>query len=283
MKTKAFSLTAIVFGFLLFGCNQAETDNNRNDAVTNSADNQSEEKEIYDNEEQLDSNVIADIQKTITLFKEKNVEKIAEIINYPLEREYPIPSIKNKDEFKKRFSEVFDQILIEKIANSKIQQWSELGARGIMFEDGVLWMGNSDGMITAVNYQSEFEKKSIMDLTDGQKGELHSSLQTFVSPTYKIKTKNYLIRIDEINNAKFRYASWKIGKKESSKPDLIVENGEFESQGTGGNHLITFEKDQYKYKVYRNIIGKSASPEITLEVEKDGKTILKEDGSLITE
>lgn len=39
----------------------------------------------------------------------------------------------------------------------------------------------------------------------------------------------------------------------------------------------------YRCKVYRNVIGEEDSPDITIEIEKDGKTILKEDGTLITE
>jgi hypothetical protein len=69
-----------------------------------------------------------------------------------------------------------------------------------MLENGVLWMENSDGIITAVNYQSDFEKKLKKYLINKEKENLHSSLKTFESPTYKIKTKNYLIRIDNLTN-----------------------------------------------------------------------------------
>lgn len=119
------------------------------------------------------------------------------------------------------------------------------------------------------------------NLIDKQKENLHSSLKTFEIPTYKIKTKNYLIRIDELVNYKYRYASWKIGAKETSQPDIILENGELEFQGSGGNHVIYFVERDYTYKVYRNIIGDDDMTDITLEVEKGGKIILTEDGELI--
>ena len=221
------------------------------------------------------------ILRMTSLFKAKNIDAISEKISYPLEREYPIPSIKDKAEFKQRFQEVFDAFLVAKITNSKIEDWSEVGWRGIMLDNGEVWMGNSDGTITSVNYQSEFEKQRKESLIAENKEKIHPSLKTFRLPTYKIKTKNYLIRIDELENEKYRYASWKVSDNESSKPEIVIQNGTIEFSGSGGNHVITFVNGKYTYKVYRIILGEGDSPEIRLTVEKDGKTILTQDGALI--
>lgn len=259
---KLLTLTLIASSLLLWGCNP--TDRNPNSLT-------------------LESPEADDIQNVIELFKTGDPAKISSHINFPLNREYPIPPIRDKEEFERRFHEVFDQVLIEKIANSKIEQWSEVGWRGIMFESGVLWMSNSDGMISAVNYQSDVEKKLRQDLIAKDKQNLHASLKTFENPVYKIKTKNYLIRIDKLTDDRYRYASWKIMEKESSQPDIILDNGEAEADGNGGNHMIIFSKDSYTYKIYRILMGAEGSPEVTLEVEKDGKLILAEDGELILE
>ena len=234
----------------------------------------------YSQSEKLDDYKVANINNIIALFKEKNIDTISDIVSFPLRREYPIPSIKDKKEFRQRFSEVFDKTLIDKIANSKTEQWSEVGWRGIMLDNGVVWMESYDGKIIAVNYQSDFEKKQRIDLIAKEKENLHISLKTFESPTYKITTKNYLIRIDKLSDYKYRYASWKINEKESSKPDLILNNGELEFQGSGGNHVITFSNGNFTYRVYRNIIGEDNSPDITIEVEKEGQIILTEGGTL---
>jgi len=278
-------LTFIAFGLLLFGCNQTDSKNTivTEEISTNTVDDQTEGQEKIVNNEKLEDNEIDGINNVIAFFKEKNIDKISSIISFPLYRQYPIPPIKTKKEFKQRFSEVFDQVLIEKITNSKIEQWSEVGWRGIMLDNGVLWMANSDGIITTVNYQSDFEKTLRKDLIAKQKENIHNSLKTFESPTYKIKTKNYLIRIDELTNYKYRYSSWKIDEVESSKPDIIVNEGEIEYLGSGGNSVITFSIGDYTYKIYRNIIGEDDSPDITLEVEKKGKMLLTEDGKLIIE
>ncbi|WP_411811192.1 hypothetical protein ACLB9Y_14305 [Chryseobacterium scophthalmum] len=229
----------------------------------------------------IDTIKVANINYVIDLFKKKNIEDISQNVNFPLRREYPIPEIKNREQFKQRFNEVFDEVLINEIADSKLKQWSEVGWRGIMLNNGTVWIDSDEGKIIAVNYQSDFEKKLRKELINNEKENVHSSLKTFESPTYKIKTKKYLIRIDELENKKYRYASWKINKKESSKPDLILNNGELEFQGSGGNHVITFTNGNYIYKVYRNILGEEDTPDITLEVEENEKIILHQNGTLI--
>lgn len=231
--------------------------------------------------EKLDKFKVAHINHVIELFKQRNIENLSNIVEFPLQREYPIPSIKNEKEFKQRFSEVFDNTLIEKIVNSKIKQWDEVGYRGIMLDNGIIWIESSNGKIIAVNYQSDLEKKLKKDLIAKEKERVHSSIKNFESPLYKIKTKKYLIRIDQLTNSKYRYTSWKIGEKESSKPDLILNNGQWEFEGSGGNSVITFSNKNYSYKVYRNIIGEDNAADITLEVEKGGRIILTEDGTLM--
>ena len=239
----------------------------------------------YSQSEELENNKTAYINNIITLFKQKDIDKIASIINFPLRREYPIPNIENEKEFKQRFNEVFDKALIDTIANSEINQWSEVGWRGIMFENGIVWIDSDEGKIIAVNYQSEFERKRKHNLITKEKENLHLSLKNFESPTYRIKTQKYLIRIDKLSNNKYRYASWKISEKESSKPDIILNTGEIEFLGSGGNHIITFTNQNYTYKIYRDVLKgvDDPDPDILLEIEKDGETILTENGTLITE
>lgn len=282
------NLIYFLFALLLASCNEPK-DTNSNASKAASGDTiivDSAVPEIQEAMEASDELEVAEkdsILRMISFFKAKNIDAISAKISYPLEREYPIPSIKNKAEFKQRFAEVFDNILIAKIAHSKIEDWSEVGWRGIMLDNGEVWMGNSDGTITGVNYQSEFEKQRKESLIAEDKEKIHPSLKTFKLPTYKIKTENFLIRIDELANEKYRYASWKISDNESSKPELVLQNGTIEFGGSGGNHVITFVNGKYTYKVYRIILGEGDSPEIRLIVEKEGKTILTQDGALILE
>lgn len=228
----------------------------------------------------LDASKKAKINHIISLFKKNNRADISNYINYPLRREYPIPDIKNKKEFQQRFGEVFDQILINRIAHSTLSQWSEVGWRGIMLDNGTLWIDSYEGKIAAVNYESPFEKNLRNKLIEKERESVHSSLKKFKLPVYKLKTEHYLIRIDELSDGKYRYASWKKGSKESSQPDIILNNGELDFLGSGGNHVIIFSSGNYIYKIFRNIIAEENGSDVSLEVEKDGKAILTQNGIL---
>lgn len=54
-----------------------------------------------------------------------------------------------------------------------------------------------------------------------------------------------------------------------------------EYDGNGGNYMITFLDKDYRYKIYRYVLGADNSPDITLEIEKNGKVVLKEEGKLV--
>lgn len=221
---------------------------------------------------------VENIQHIISLFKTNNIDEIARQIQYPLHRTYPVPDIKNEKELQEKFDFVFSSAFIKKIANSTLEDWSEMGWRGIMLEDGKMWINSEDGKIIAVNEKSILEVELRKKLIAAQKQRIHPSLKNFETPVYLITTKNYLIRIDEISNGNYRYASWKIGKSESTTPDLIIKNGTLQFSGSGGNHTISFHNKNYSYIIYRNEIGTSESAPFDLTIEKDGKIILSESG-----
>lgn len=235
---------------------------------------------LFSQDEKLADYKIQNIEKVIALFKEKDVKAISHHIQYPLHREYPIPSIKNSTELQQRFEEVFAKDLVSQITTSKIEQWSEVGWRGIMLDNGTMWINSDDGNIIAVNYQSDFEEKLRNELIAQDRNTLYSPLRVFKEPAYKIETKTYFLRIDELANGKYRFASWKLGQSQSVKPDLVLHNGAFEFEGSGGNHTITFTNGKYTYEVRRNILGMKGHSDVTLEVLKDMKSILVQDGSL---
>ena len=95
---------------------------------------------------------ITNVKNIVALFNEIDINKISDKIKFPLYRKYPLPPIKNKKEFRKRFNEVFDDSLCIKIANSDNDQWTYMGWKGIMLDNGIVWMeSNSEGRIIAIN------------------------------------------------------------------------------------------------------------------------------------
>ena len=220
------------------------------------------------------------VNQLVQLFQKNDVQKISQQIRYPLIREVPIPAIQNDAEMQKHFHQVFDQKLMQKIAKSKDSQWTSMGWRGLMLDGGTIWFDGSK--ITAVNYSSVKEQQIKLQYIEQQKRALHTSLKTFKAPIFSFKTKGFLVRIDEMPNGKYRYASWKVYQQQSDKPSLVLNNGKVTFEGSGGNHHYDFVSGTHRYIVERMVLGSSnETPELTLAVTQRGKTILKQTGKLV--
>lgn len=216
------------------------------------------------------------VQRLVQTFKTNDKAKIAAWVSYPLRREYPLKSIQNQQALVQRFTEVFDAALIKQIAQSKMSDWAEVGWRGIMLDNGTVWI-NESGKIFAINHQTANAKQALQAAIAADKAQLPPSLQNFERPLYQIQTKTFSIRIDVVAEGKYRYAAWKSSNAKGA-PELVLTNGEMNYDGTGGNHSISFKKDGYTYQVYIFVIGAESNADASLEVSKQGKLLLSEDG-----
>jgi hypothetical protein len=88
-----------------------------------------------------------------------------------------------------------------------------------------------------------------------------------------MQTADYQIRIDRIGEDTYRYASWRRGSSMSGKPNLVVENGRREFQGSGGNHAYVFNKGEYAYSCGIQILGYEDIPG-ELTITRNGQEIL---------
>ena len=221
------------------------------------------------------------IANFINNIKNQKKENVAANTLYPFSRKYPVPAIKNKQQFLKKYDEVFDDKLVKMISNSNLKtDWSSVGWRGIMLHNGEVWL-DDDGKLLSVTYQSNLEAKKMNALIQKEKLNVHKSIQKFEKPVEVIKTKSYLIRIDDIGNGKYRYSSWKFGSKMSSKPDLIILNGQYVPDGSGGNHSFEFINGAYKYECAIIVMGENDSPPASLTIYKGGKQVLFEKGNIV--
>ncbi|MBB1335722.1 MULTISPECIES: hypothetical protein [Pseudoalteromonas] len=213
----------------------------------------------------------------IKAFKNHDKAAISSHIRYPLSRTYPVPDINNEAELVERFDDVFDETLIKQIVDSNIDtDWDKVGWRGIMLNSGVVWV-DTDGKIIGINYQTAKEQLLAKNLIAADKQALHPSINAFVEPILDWQTAKYRIRIDDLGDGNFRYASWSNDKKTSDKPDIVLLKGEIEFEGSGGNHSYTFKNGRYSYVLQVTVIGCDTSPPGWLEVYKDGKRILSQD------
>jgi hypothetical protein len=200
---------------------------------------------------------------------------------YPLRRDYPLPSIKNANEMKANFNMIFDDSLRSIIAMAdQDKDWSRVGYdRGIMLHHGMVWL-TIEGELLAVNTSSEAETKLRDQMIKADKESLHASLREFIAPVCILETKKFHIRIDDLGDGNYRYASWKIGTNESEKPDLVLRNGEYKPDGSGGNHSYIFRNGVYTYECAINRLRETGSAEATLIVEKGESRILEQDAVL---
>jgi hypothetical protein len=226
-------------------------------------------------------------QKIVTDFiadvKNPNKDNLCNSISFPFQRQYPIPDINNRQDFLKRYKEVFDDSLTKMILTSDpAKDWAAVGWRGIMLLNGVVWI-DYNGRLIGVNYQSKFEKEEYERLVRMDKSRLYESVNKFETPMYVLETSRYRIRIDDMGNDHHRYVSWPLKSKMSDKPDQIIENGQIEFEGTGGNRTYTFKNAGYIYQCSIIVMGEENSPPAELTILKGNKIILTEDAKMENE
>lgn len=221
------------------------------------------------------------VKRFIENIKNEDKQAIGDLIVYPLQREYPIPDIETKEDFIKRYDEIFDSNLKNNILKSDAKKdWSDMGLRGTMLHNGNIWM-DIDGRLTAVNYQSKFETDLRDKLIAEQKKGLDESISFFKTPICILETPKFKIRIDNLGNNNYRYVSWSGQKEMTEKPDLILYRGELVVEGIGGNHQYEFKKDNYTYECSIIVLGNANAPAARLKIYQGEKVIHSENAKII--
>ncbi len=222
------------------------------------------------------------VKKFIDNIKSDNKEALGDWIVYPLKRDYPLPDVANKTDFVKRYAEIFDATLRNEIIKSTpAKGWNDMGLRGIMLNHGSIWL-DIDGRLTAVNYQSKAETDLRNKLIASQKKSLDASIAFFQTPICILETAEFKIRIDNLGNNNYRYASWSIKKEMTQKPDLVINGGELVVEGIGGNHQYEFKKDGFIYECAIIVLGEKNSPPARLRIYKGTKVTLSQDATIVS-
>ncbi len=221
------------------------------------------------------------IQKFIAMVAHQQVAKLAALTQYPLRRQYPLPAIKNKEDMIKRYKEVFDDSIVKAITTSDPKNdWSEVGWRGIMLFNGDIWLDDKGRLIT-VNYQNKGERIKREQIIAAERMKLHVSLRQYIRPVLILETKKYRIRIDEMAEGEYRYASWPLTAKAGDKPELIINKGQLDFDGTGGNHSYKFTNAGYTYECYVDEMGATTFKPAELTIFNGDKQILKQQGKVL--
>ncbi|NME02532.1 hypothetical protein HG555_13375 [Aeromonas sp. DNRA1] len=225
-------------------------------------------------EPQLGAEYRPRVQKVIDAAKGRDPQVLARQIKYPFKQEYPIPVIKSPSEMVARFDEVFDDAILNSIASSRVgQDWQAMGWRGIMLGSGKVWL-DFDGKVIGINHQTAQAAKLKAELIARQKSELHPSVREYKSPALMWQTAKFTIRIDELGDGRYRYASWAKGKTLADKPDLVLKNGAVRVEGTGGNHTYLFTSGPYRYECVVTVLGERGMPPGELVVYQNEVAIM---------
>lgn len=220
-------------------------------------------------EEQLPAEYRPFVQQLVDAAEARDHQALANQMKYPFKQEYPIPAIKNASEMLTRFDEVFDDAILKSIATSQVgQDWQAMGWRGIMLGSGEVWM-DFDGKVIGINHQTAQAAKLKAELIARQKSDLHPSVREYKSPALMWQTEKFHIRIDELDDGHYRYASWAKGKTLADKPDLVLKNGTVRVEGSGGNHTYLFTSGPYRYECVVTVLGERGVPPGELVVYKN--------------
>ena len=216
------------------------------------------------------------INTLVAALSNNDVVTVSKMIDYPLSRGNLLPSVKNEEEFIVRYSQIFDKKIVNEIVNSSIQTgWYNRMYREYFYIKSDAIRMRYDGKIYNVDLSDE-EKEIRKTLIEWQKTQLHHSLRSLNTPLLVCITNKFKIRIDYLGDT-YRYAIWPKNKNQSEKPDLILTNGEYVPDGSGGNYYYEFINNKYKYRLYIWIIRHEDMPPGALHVYKDDELILEQE------
>ena len=205
------------------------------------------------------------VQPFINAFKFNDKNYIAEV--------FERGGVTTKTDFIERFDEYFDESLSNKIANSTLDDWDMMGWRGIMFDNGLIWL-DQDGSFRHSNYETKKAKELRLEAIEKDKSLLHPMMRDFLHNNHQWETQTSIIRIDKLANNKYRFSSW-ANHDISTIPDLIINNGTFKCDGTACYEVYTFESNNLKLVVGTGGISSVSSPKVSIDIYINDRLILE--------
>jgi hypothetical protein len=190
-------------------------------------------------------------RQIIKLIQAGKTEELSKLVAYPLKRENPLKDITNAKEFIAYYPVMFDAVFKKKLAGFRgssavMESNGNFGLVGDEFR-GEIWL-NDDGQIISVNYSSKREQDLKARLTKSIQSKIYSAVNHWDQNILVLQSPKLLIRIDRIDT-NIRYVSWSKGRPTSEKPDLVLNNGLEEAQGTMGGWTYTFKSGDWTYVI----------------------------------
>lgn len=111
---------------------------------------------VYEPEEYVDP-IDVFIEDFTQAVRQNNRSAIAKMIAYPLYQPYPLHDIANEREFIKHYNRIFPKSLLQRLDTSTIDDWSQMGWRGIMFCNGHIWIDLFDSGVKICTINSDID------------------------------------------------------------------------------------------------------------------------------
>ena len=201
------------------------------------------------------------IKKTVKKFKDliktNNPQLIAQNVVYPYSLGRGVPSVHSKQEFVEKYDIILPEHLREYLINSPIDDWgSGENLGGICLNDCPDAHLTDDGKILSIK-KNEKLKQYREEYIAKEKQTIHPSLKNYNYNLYTMETKDWLIRIDDMeglyeqvipdedNKDNYRFAAWKKGKTISDEPDIVIEHGTTNDPFRWEGHEYTFTSSEY--------------------------------------
>jgi len=190
---------------------------------------------------------------------------VAQWVELPLARPHPLPPIRTPSELAERFDELFPDELVQAVVASKPEHWQQVGWRGVMFDNGKLWL-HDGGKLFASNVHGEREQRHRERLIAADRSRLHASLRGHAEPVLHWRTKGFRVRVDRMPDDSLRYASWRRDAPANAEPDLVLAGGDRDVQGTARNETISWTNGEHRYVCRITRVGPDDAPPLELAV-----------------
>lgn len=204
-----------------------------------------------------------------------NTKALVSMMDFPIRRKYPLHDIKDADEFKQRFDEIFDKGFRERVARKESAKWYNHGYRGYCYgKSGDLWVYEK---LYLIDYYSPQEQSRYLQLVKKEMGSLHESLGGKEwRPYCCFKVDNGgIVRVDYAQRKGYRAENVNIDKQAQAVPQLQP----IKLRGDEVFRMSLYSKGSDLHGMPRRImygkvvIGGSLSSRDHQFVDEDGNTV----------
>ncbi len=183
------------------------------------------------------ADVLFAVQKFKDLLKTGSPQLIAQNVVYPYKLGRGVPSVKNEQEFIEKFNMILPKQLRKYLIESPMEHWNYNAYKDNICLywcfNGEITMNGKIVSLKTIKKLREYRKEFI----EKEKQTIHPSVKNYNYNLYTMETKEWLIRIDDMNGVykpaniddnpreNYRLTAWRKGKTISDEPDIVIDRG----------------------------------------------------------